>query len=176
MLLHGRLVCLRAIESDDDVETWRSWINRPDVMDGMDRAVIATPQGHRRYVGESQAAGRAEFFGIDALDGGRLVGVIWLWDVDRRHRRAEVRIVIGDSAARGRGYGADAVDVLARHAFVALGMRKLYAYVHAANAASLRAFERAGFCVEATLEREAYRDGRETDVYRLRRFANEMHD
>lgn len=165
-----RLVRLRAIDPSE-YETWRGWISRPDVMEGMDRAVQPTAGEHRRYVEDATASGRAIFYGIEALKNARLMGVVWLWDVDRRHRRAEVRLFLGDPAVRGRGYGSAALDALAGEAFGTLGLRKLYAYVHAANAASRRAFERAGFTLEATLEREALRDGRETDVYRLCRFA-----
>ena len=49
MLLRGRLVRLRAIESDE-FETWRGWINRADVMQDMDRAVRPSADEHRRYV------------------------------------------------------------------------------------------------------------------------------
>ena len=172
MLLRGRLVRLRAIESDE-FEAWRGWINRPDVMQDMDRAVRPTAEEHRRFVADAVASERAVFLGIETLDAPRLIGVVWLWDLEPRHRRAEVRIVIGDPDTRGRGYGADAIGALAAYAFEQRGLRKLYAYVHAHNAASRRAFERAGFALEATLEREALRDGHETDVHRLRRFAVE---
>jgi RimJ/RimL family protein N-acetyltransferase len=171
MMVSGRLTRLRAIEPAE-LETWRGWINRPDVMEGMDRAVQPSAVEHRRYVEDALAAERAVFLGIETLRAPRLVGVVWLWDLDPRHRRAEVRIVVGDPDARGKGYGADALEALAAHAFGALGLRKLYAYVHSGNAASQRAFERAGYTVEATLEREAFRGGRETDVHRLRRFAD----
>ena len=175
MLLRGRLVRLRAIELDE-FETWRGWINRPDVMQDMDRAVRPSADEHRRYVAAAIASERAVYLGIETLDAPRLIGVVWLWDVDPRHRRAEVRIVIGEPDTRGRGYGADAIETLAAYAFEQRALRKLYAYVHAHNGASRRAFERAGFTLEATLERDALRDGRETDVHRLRLFASEaMH-
>lgn len=172
MQVHGRLVRLRAVESDE-LETWRDWINRADVMDDMDRAVRPSADEHRHFVENAVASERAQFFGIETLEQPRLIGIVWLWDLDRRHRRAEVRILIGDPDTRGRGYGTDALDALAAHAFEALALRKLYAYVHAQNGASRRAFERAGFTLEATLEREALRDGRATDVHRLRRFAGD---
>ncbi|GAC1620008.1 MAG: GNAT family protein [Candidatus Elarobacter sp.] len=172
MLHRARLVRLRAIEPAE-YETWRGWINRPDVMAGMDRAVQPSAEEHRRYVEGAAASGRARFLGIETLEPPRLIGVVWLWDIDPRHRRAEVRIVVGDPDARGRGYGADALDALAAYAFGTLDLRKLYAFIHATNGASRRAFEHAGFALEATLEREAYRDGREVDVHRLRRFASD---
>jgi RimJ/RimL family protein N-acetyltransferase len=170
MDLHGRLIRLRAVESDAERETWRGWINRSDVMEGMDRAVVASPAEHRRYVDDAVAAGRGAFYGIETLAPAQLVGIVWLWDIDRRHGRAEVRIVVGAPEARGRGYGSDALDVVAADAFGRLGLRGLYAYVHAGNDASRRAFERAGFALEATLAREAHRDGRKIDVHRMARF------
>jgi len=170
MVLRGRRIGLRAVESDVEREIWRGWINRPDVMEGMDRAVVASAAEHRRYVDEAVAASLAVFYGIEPLEQPQLVGIVWLWDVDRLGGRAEVRIVIGAPAARGRGYGTDALDVVAADAFGRLGLRELYAYVHAGNEASRRAFERAGFALEATLQREARRDGREVDVHRLSRF------
>ena len=173
MLLRGRLVRLRAIESDE-FETWRAWISRADVMDGMDRAVRPSADEHRRFVEDAVASGRAVFLGIETLDAPRLIGVVWLWDVSERHRRAEMRILVGDPDTRGRGYGTDAIEALAAYAFEQRALRKLYAYVHPHNGASRRAFERAGFTVEATLEREALRDGRETDVHRLSRFASDV--
>lgn len=172
MVHSGRLVRLRAIERAE-LETWRGWINRPDVMEGMDRAVRPSAEEHRRYVETATASECALFLGIEPLEAPRLVGVVWLWALDRRHRRAEVRIAIGEPAARGRGYGTDALRTLAAHAFGALGLRKLYAYVHAPNAASRLAFESAGFRLEATLEREALRDGLAVDVHRLVRFAGD---
>ncbi len=172
MQFHRRLVRLRAVESDE-YETWRAWISRADVVDDMDRAVRPSADEHRRFVENAVASERAQFFGIETLEQPRLVGIVWLWELERRHRRAEVGIVVGDPAARGHGYGSDALDALAAHAFGPLGLRKLYAYVHAHNAASRRAFERAGFALEATLEREALRGDRATDVHRLRRFADD---
>ena len=79
-------------------------------------------------------------------------------------------MVVGAPEARGRGYGTDALEALAADAFGRLGLRELYAYVHSGNEASRRAFERAGFTVEVTLQREARRDGRGIDVHRLSRF------
>ena len=173
MLLCGRLVRLRAIESDE-FETWRGWINRADVMDGMDREVRPSADEHRRFVETAVAAQQAVFLGIETLDTPRLIGVVWLWDLSERHRRAEVRILIGDPDTRGHGFGTDAIEAIAAYAFEQRALRKLYAYVHAQNGASRRAFERAGFTLEATLEREAMRDDREADVFRLRRFAGDV--
>ncbi len=141
-------------------------------MDGLDRAILATPDGHRQYIERHFGPGGFPCFAIEAGDG-TYVGNIWLWDVHPRHRRAEVRLFIGDARYRGRGIGRDAIVLLCEYAFAEGSLHKLYAYVHEGNESSRRAFEAAGFSVEATLVEEAVRDGRFTNVFRMARVSSD---
>lgn len=82
-----------------------------------------------------------------ALD--RHVGNIRLGPIDWRHGLGEIGIMIGDRAAWGRGIGAAAIRRLAAIAFNDLDLRKLSAGCYASNVGSRKAFESAGFTVEA---------------------------
>jgi RimJ/RimL family protein N-acetyltransferase len=104
---------------------------------------------------------------VDRLIDGAFIGVVWLYDIHERHRRAEVRIVIGDKTAWGGGYGPDALRVLARIAFDGLKLDKLWADVLATNPRAARAFERAGFAREGLLAGDRVQDGGRVDVIRL---------
>lgn len=159
-------VRLRAVEQGD-VDQWRMWINRADVMEGLDRVLPATEEEHRTFV-ERYVAGNAAaiWFSIDAPDG-TYVGNIWLWDLHWRHRRAEIRVFVAHPDYQGRGLASAAIARVADYAFETLGLHKLYAYVHASNERSRRAFESAGFSEEAVLHEEAFRDGAFSDVWRL---------
>lgn len=161
-------VTLRAVE-ERDVAAWRSWINRPDVMEGLDRVLPATEEEHRQFI-QRHVAGNssAVWFSIESPNGD-YVGNIWLWDLHWRHRRAEIRLFVGSDAHRGQGLGSAAIAAIATYAFDDLGLHKLYAYVHETNERSLRAFETAGFVREARLEEEAFRDGAFAAVLRLAR-------
>jgi RimJ/RimL family protein N-acetyltransferase len=157
---------LRAIEARD-LAAWREWINRPDVMEGLDRVLPATEDEHRQFVERHVAGNRsAVWFSIDAQDG-TYVGAIWLWDIHWRHRRAEVRLFIGHESYAGLGLGALALRQVTEYAFATLGLHKVYAYVHSSNERSRRAFQRAGFKEEALLRDEAFRDGAFADVARM---------
>lgn len=140
-------------------------------MHGLDRALPATEEDHRRFI-ERHVAGNpnAIWFSIDANDG-TYVGNIWLWDVNWRHKRAEVRLFVGNAEYRGRGVATAAIHSISDYAFATQGLHKLYAFVHADNQQSRRAFESAGFAVEALLREEAFRDGKFADVWRLIRLA-----
>jgi RimJ/RimL family protein N-acetyltransferase len=74
---------------------------------------------------------------------GRLVG-----DADIRHidrGRAEIAILVGDRAAQGRGLGTRFGVMVHAFAFRALGLRRVYASIIPANAASLRLFGKLGY-------------------------------
>jgi RimJ/RimL family protein N-acetyltransferase len=166
----GELVRLRSVQASDHAP-WLEMINDPEVMDGLDRALPATADQHERYIRANVTENpNAVWFAVETLDDRRFAGIVWLWDVNNRHRRAEVRIAIAPSAS-GKGYGPDALRAICTYAFQTLGLHKLYAYVHERNARSRAAFERAGFSLEATLEDEAFWKGTYATVWRLARIA-----
>ncbi len=167
----GKHVRLRALRPAD-YGPWLEWINDPTVMDGLDRALPATGEQHQNYI-RANVSDRSDtvWFAVETIEDRSLAGIVWLWEVNNRHRRAEIRIII-DPAASGRGYGSAALRAISDYAFQVLGLHKLYAYVHERNARSRAAFERAGFALEATLQGEAFRDGNFAAVWRLARFAD----
>ena len=69
-------------------------------------------------------------------------------DADLRHvevGQAEFAILIGDRTIQGKGLGTRFGIMLHAFAFRALGLRRLYASIIPANAASLRLFEKLGY-------------------------------
>lgn len=167
----GTLVRLRALKPDD-TSNWLQWINDPDVMDGLDRAIPVTAEQHAEYIRKNVVQNDAAvWYAIEDAVKGEHIGIVWLWDIHRRHRRAEVRIVISPAHA-GHGYGTASLNQVAHYAFNTLGLHKLYAYVHARNAASRRAFESAGFRQEAVLQDEAFSNGAFSEVFRMIRLSD----
>jgi methionyl-tRNA formyltransferase len=147
----------------------REWANDPEIMSLMDRARHVAADEHDAWF--VSIAGREDcaYFAIETPDAGVHVGNVWLWAIDRRHRKAEIRIVIGDPAVRGQGVGTAAIDQLCRHGFDALGLHRIYAYVLAVNLAARRAFERAGFTLEGTLRHDRWAGDTFVDTYLLAR-------
>ena len=100
------------------------------------------------------------YFAIESAEAGTHVGNVWLWNIDARHRKAELRVVIGEPAVRGHGVGTEAIDRLCHYGFERLNLHRIYAYVLAANPGGRRAFEKAGFVLEGTLRDDRwYGDG-----------------
>ena len=81
-------------------------------------------------------------------------GVRWVL-VNRCSRIADIRTLMLDPAARGRGVATAAVRELAARLFAAQGLHRLEAEVYGFNAPARRVFERAGFVCEG-VRRQAY--------------------
>lgn len=149
------------------LEATLRWVNDPAMMRLLGRAARVGSDEHRRWFDELKGRTDCRYFSVETTEAGVHVGNIWLWDIDTRHRRAEVRILLGDEAARGRGYGSEAIRQLADVAFDTMGLHRLFAYVFSINPRAKRAFERAGFTAEGMLRHDRRVDDEYVDVYLL---------
>lgn len=99
-------------------------------------------------------------FGIVVRQSQRLIGNISLMDIDTTHGRAVLGIVIGDRSARGCGYGAEAVRLMAEYGCFFKNLYSISLSFVAFNERGLRAYRKAGFR-EAGRWRKAYQIGGE---------------
>lgn len=147
----------------------RAWANDPEIARVMDRARPVSEPEHEAWFESILERTDCVYFAVERNAEPRHVGNVWLWAVDGRHRKAELRIVIGDPAARGLGIGRAAIDRLCRYGFERLNLHRVYAFVLAINPGARRAFEQAGFAVEGTLRQDRWAGDHFTDVYVLGR-------
>lgn len=143
-----------------------AWANDPGLARLLDRARPIGAEEHEQWF--AALAGRPDtlYFAIERA--GRHVGNVWLAEIDYRHRKAEVRIVLAPDAVE-KGSGPKALHLVTDHAFGALGLRRVYAYVLAFNPRAKRAFEKAGFELEGTLRQDRLAGGTPVDVFVLGR-------
>lgn len=93
-------------------------------------------------------------------------GVRWVL-VNRRSRIADLRTLMLDPAAQGRGLAVAAVRELAGRLFAARGLHRLEAEVYGFNVPARRVFERAGFVDEGVRRRAYDRNGEWHDGVRF---------
>jgi diamine N-acetyltransferase len=133
----------------------QAWANDPGTARLMNRVKPVSEPEHETWFQSILLRPDCAYFAIEQTGAQpgepRHLGNVWLWDIDMRHRKAELRVVVGEPAARGRGIGAEAIDLLCRHGFEHLNLHRIYAYVLALNPSARRAFEKAGFTLEGTL-------------------------
>lgn len=148
-----------------------AWANDPELMRLLNRAERVSEAEHRRWFAALETAEDRRYFAIEVRGTGH-VGNVWLWDIDRRHQKAEVRIVIGEGAGRDRGVGPRAIELVTERAFGELDLHRLYAYVLAHNPRAGRAFEKAGFTREGVLREDRWTGEAYSDAIVLGRVRN----
>jgi diamine N-acetyltransferase len=151
------------------LERTRQWANDPELMRLLDRTRVVTAEEHERWFAGLASATDRVYMAIEETATRTHIGNVWLWSVDERNRKAELRIVIGDRAHLGHGAGSEAVDLMCRYAFRTRALHRLYAHVLAFNTRARRAFEKAGFTTEGILKDDRLADGRLVDAYLLAR-------
>jgi RimJ/RimL family protein N-acetyltransferase len=151
-------------------EAYVGWLNDPAVNRFLEsRFVSHDLASTRAFVQQALADPNTLFFGIRSRASARHVGNIKLGPIDRRHGLGEIGILIGARDVWGQGIAPAAIDCLCDIARAELGLRKLTAGCYASNVGSARAFEKAGFIIEARRPAHLLLDGRPEDLVLLAR-------
>ena len=160
----GRLVRLRALRPEDAEDIVRN-VGDPEVVEFLDN------WSWRPY----SVADAREFierhdpsemrWAVDRLEDGRFLGVSGLRHLDFRNRNCHWGIWLGPAQNWGHGFGTETCRLITRFAFRQLGMEKVYLSFYEVNERGRRAYEKAGYRLEGTLPRDAWRDGRLVTSY-----------
>lgn len=86
-------------------------------------------------------------FSVYLKDSKEFIGGLGVYDINMDKKIAEVgRIIIDKERCKGKGYGAEALkgtSQMARN----VGLKHLYAYIYSGNQASIKTFQKAGYCI-----------------------------
>lgn len=158
-------IYLRALEIED-YKTSVNW--RRD--DELWNSVV----GRRYYVSESyerewvqkRANGmpNSEAFAICLRENNTYIGNGYLNNIDLFNRCCEIGRLIGDPACRGIGLGSEITMLLLRHAFLELGLERVYSWQLPTNIASAKSKEKAGFRHEGIARKAAMKGGQLVDL------------
>ena len=163
-LLHGERLLLRPFRPSDLAER-RVLGQAREVLRGYgveaDAAAMLTEAAARRWVEEHTGQPLAWAIEVE----GYLVGAVRLHGRDLHDARASLAIGLLDDALLGRGLGREAIGLVLRHGFGALGLRRVGVRVLASNERAIGCYRACGFHEEGH-EREAARThmGWEDDV------------
>jgi ribosomal-protein-alanine N-acetyltransferase len=150
--LIGSRLHLRCLQDDDVTPRYVAWLNDPAVNRFLEvRFARQTIESTRDFVRAVNASRDTLLLGIFVDEGRRHVGNIKIGPVNTHHRRADIGLVVGEAGEWGKGYATEAIWMIAEHGFRAMGLQKITAGCYGDNTGSLRAFEKAGFVLEARL-------------------------
>jgi RimJ/RimL family protein N-acetyltransferase len=144
-MLHGRSVYLTPLHKAN-AATALAWITDPEIneflISGHEPISL---EDEERWYDEMAASEIDEVFEIHVAEDGRYIGNCGLHKIDRRHRSAELGIMIGSKPDQGRGYGRDAIVALLSYAFDHLGLHRVWLRCDPRNERAARAYRAVGF-------------------------------
>ena len=147
--IEGASIYLRDVRDTDVNETYRGWMNDPEVNQYLEsRFSPATLESIGDFVRTHIADRNHVFLAIVLRDGDRHVGNIKLGPINWIHRFGDIGLMIGAKDCWGRGIAAEAISLLVEHAFSTLNLHKVTAGAYSTNRGSIRAFEKVGFEIE----------------------------
>ena len=171
-MYEGKLVRLREMRAED-APKYVKWLNNPDTADKLSGgAMPLTLEQEREWIAKN--AGQQEsccHFAVETLEG-ELLGSCGYHSLDWKNRKCMIGWSIGDTDARGRGYGTDMIETLLSVCFTVLGLRKVSLCVFEFNEAA-RLYERLGFTLEGVFRKERFVRGRWWDSRRYAMFRSE---
>ena len=95
------------------------------------------------------------------------IGYAGLYDFNWIARKAEFRILIGEKAFWGKGYGTEVTELLTFYGFDRLNLNRIYLGYTSANKGALKAYEKSGFTHEGILKEDIYRNSAYYDTVRM---------
>ena len=137
----------------DDAQTYVKWLSDAAVTDGLgSSARLLTVEAEKEWIKNN--AGQHQF-AIVLREGDALIGNCGFHEVDASRQCAELGLFIGEAENRGKGYGAEVLHLMLRHAFETLNIRNVMLRVFAFNEQAIWCYGKVGFR-EMGRRRQAY--------------------
>ncbi len=137
--------------TEEDTDLIVAWRNSDGVRKHFIYQKLFTKEGHLAWLHNVVETGKAVQMIICEAETDRLLGSVYIRDIDMDHRKGEYGIFIGEADSRGKGVGTKAAKLMIEYAFNELKLHKIFLRVYADNLRAIGSYEKAGFVREAYL-------------------------
>lgn len=164
--LSGANVILRPLEPKADAAHVARWINDPIVTHLMFYGQLpVSEEATLGFLEKMTEPGNVHIpFMVLDKKSHTPVGFAGFYEIDWISRRAEFRILLGETSFWGKGYGTEVAELLTWFGFDRLNLYRLDLGVTADNSAARRVYEKAGYEQECVRKDFMYRNGRYYDA------------
>jgi RimJ/RimL family protein N-acetyltransferase len=172
-LFVGKLIRLGPIDHDKDPEMESRWTHDLSLLRAISRQPampLSVAQMKKKYEAiekEVDESKRLFHFTIRGKEDGRLLGFVRIEGIEWTHGIASLKMVIGDPAERGKGYGSEAMQLILHFCFNELNLYRLSSVVVEDNPGALKFFQKFGFVEEVRRRKAILRDGQTWDSIHL---------
>ena len=167
-IYRGELVRLTAVEPQKDAPLFAGWQRDSEYarMLDSDPVHLWSSGQNQEWLEKQQKEDGFEGiqFMIRTLDDDKPIGFIDLGGISWHNGSGWVGIGIGERAYWDKGYGTDAMRIMARYAFEELGLNRLNLNVFSYNTRAIHVYEKIGYQVEGRIPEVLHREGQRWDL------------
>lgn len=159
----------------DLVPLYHAWISNPETTQYLSESgtVISLEEEFAWFEAQLRKTD-ARFFTIYSLPDYQPVGTVNLHQINHRHHKANLGIMIGEPGMRGQGLGTEAVELVVDFGFHAMGLHNIWLTTYDFNIAGQRAYLKAGFKEVGRRRQCRYLNGRFWDEIHFDLLATEF--
>lgn len=175
--LKGSRVYLRSVELATDIPLIASWINDGIVTKFMFYGQLPTTlsQVEKMIVDQISSPANVVFMVCDNATQ-KPIGFAGLYDMHLTARKAEFRVLIGETDFWGKGYGTEVTQLLTFYGFDRMNMHRMYLGVTSENLGAVKAYEKAGYVREGQLRDDIYRNSKYYDSIKMSLLREEYYE
>lgn len=169
-LFEGRDIRFGPIDYEKDPQIESKWTHDSDFMRlyGIDPARPMSPamvkKKYEKLEKEIEESKNIFYFTIRAREDDRLIGKAIISRIEWSNGNGWIELGIGSADDRRKGYGAQALQLLLRFAFVELNLYRVTARVQEYNEAAIALLKKFGFTEEVRRRQALERDNRRWDL------------
>ncbi len=146
----------------DEVDSYLKWMNDEAVaVDFGQYPLVVSSKSDMKWLYEPSKD--MHRYAIVLIDGDVLIGSISLHNIDHLNRNAFIGIFIGEEEYRGKGYGAEAIQLILNYGFKTMNLHSINLTVHANNCAGISCYKKVGFREVGRLPEVFFIDGKYVD-------------
>ncbi|MFC9540328.1 GNAT family N-acetyltransferase [Lysinibacillus sp. NPDC056959] len=161
-MITGQSVFLRPI-TEEDVDSIYECFQDEEIMYMTGARNILTKDQIREALSRfSEDSTRCDF-AICLVENSRVVGDLAIMEIDLDDKKAIFRIALHRIGDCGKGYGAEAVQLVQQFSFEELQLNRLELQVYSHNIRGIKSYEKVGFKKEGTLRQSLYMNGKYSD-------------
>ena len=181
-LFNGKLIQFTGFDYEKDPDIEAAWTQNLDTLRLSVDDELAYPkvpsQIKKKYEGiekRMEDASNIYYFQVRAADDQRLIGYAKLDWILWASRLANIQMLIGDPAERGKGFGSEAMHMLLHFGFEELNLHRIATNMPTYNTRAVGWLTRFGFVEEVRRREAIMRDGRYWDSLTLSILQHEWH-
>jgi len=165
--LKGERVALRTIK-EEDFFFIHQWVTDQQTTHYMftGQLPLTAEESKKVYNKEFNSKSNVVFI-IEDMQTHHPIGMSGLYDLHFSARKAEFRILLGESDSRGKGIGTEVTNLVIKYGFERLNLHRIFLGVTHENKAAVKTYKKCGFKEEGTLQDDIYRNGRYYDTIRM---------